>query len=83
MSRLLFCTFALWSLAAIASEPVWPGKAWERVPAAARYGPIDWDPQTNKVTPYADALGLLNPLEKMEQEIALAMRRAQEKEITA
>ncbi len=53
------------------------------LPAPARYGPIDWDPQTNEVTPYADALGLLNPLEKMEQEIALAMRRAQEKEITA
>ena len=34
MSRFLFCTFALWSLATIASEPVWPGKAWERVPAA-------------------------------------------------
>ncbi len=51
--------------------------------APARYGPIDWNPQTNEVTPYADALGPLNPLEQMEQEIALAMRRAQEKEITA
>ena len=51
--------------------------------APARYGPIDWNPQTNEVTPYADALGPLNPLEQMGQEIALAMRRAQEKEITA
>ena len=44
--------------------------------APARYGPIDWNPQTNEVTPYADGLGPLNPMEKMEQEIALAMRRA-------
>ena len=51
--------------------------------APARYGPIDWDPQTNEVTPYADALGPLNPLEQMEQEIALAMCRTQEKEVTA
>ena len=50
--------------------------------APARYGPIDWNPQTNEVAPYTDALGLLNPLEKMEQEIALAMRRAQA-EVTA
>ena len=51
--------------------------------APACYGPIDWNPQTNEVTPYADALGPLNPLENMEQEIALAMSRAQKKEITA
>ena len=52
------------------------------LPAPARYGPIDWNPQTNEVTPYADALGPLNPLDKMEQEIALAMRRVQA-EVTA
>ena len=42
------------------------------VPAC--YGPSDWDPRTNKVTP--DALGPLNPLEKTEEEIAVALRRA-------
>ena len=46
------------------------------LPAPACYGPVDWDSQTNQVTPYADALGPLNPLEQMEQEIALAMHRA-------
>ena len=49
------------------------------VTVPARYGPIDWNPQTNEVASYTDALGLLNPLEQMEQDIALAMRRAQEK----
>jgi len=42
------------------------------VPAC--YGPADWDPQTNKVTP--DALGPLNPFKKTEEEIAVALRRA-------
>ncbi len=46
------------------------------LPAPACYGPIDWDSQTNEVTPYADVLGPLNPLEKMEKEIAAALSRA-------
>ena len=53
------------------------------LPAPARYGPIDWDPQTNEVTPYADALGPLNPSEQMEQEISQAMQRLQASGITA
>lgn len=46
------------------------------LPAPARYGPVDWNPQTNTVTPYFDALGPLNPLEKLEGEITVALRRA-------
>jgi len=44
------------------------------LPVPACYGPADWDPQTNKVTP--DALGPLNPFKKTEEEIAVALRRA-------
>ena len=58
------------------------GNVLSGLPAPARYGPVDWNPKTNQVTPYADKLGPLNPLEQMEQEIALAMCRAQEKETT-
>ena len=46
------------------------------LPAPAQYGPVDWDPATNTVTPYTDALGPLNPLEKMESEITAALERA-------
>ena len=59
------------------------GNVLAGIPEPARYGPIDWNPQTNEVTPYTDALGVLNPLEKIEHEIVLAMDRAQEKEFTA
>ena len=58
------------------------GNVLSGLPAPARYGPVDWNPKTNQVTPYADKLGPLNPLEQMEQEIALAMCRAQKKETT-
>jgi D-alanyl-D-alanine dipeptidase len=46
-------------------------------PSPCRYGPVHWDPQTNRVTPVLDPLTPLNPLPIMEQEIAAAMRRAQ------
>ena len=59
------------------------GHVLSGLPAPARYGPIDWDPQNNEVTPYADALGPLNPLEQMEQEISQAMQRLQASGITA
>ena len=52
------------------------GHVLSGLPAPACYGPVDWDSQTNQVMAYADALGPLNPLEQMEQEIALAMHRA-------
>ncbi len=48
-------------------------------PAPARYGPVDWDPATNRVTPCADPLRPLNPMDVIEQEIAAATRRAREK----
>lgn len=47
------------------------------VSAPARFGAVDWDPQTNRVTPCTDPLTPLNPLPVIEQEIAAAMRRAQ------
>ena len=43
--------------------------------APARYGPVDWDCETNTVEAYSDPLGLLNPLEKMEAEITAALER--------
>ncbi len=45
-------------------------------PAPARYGPVHWDPQTNRVTPYDEPLRPLNPLDAIEQEIAAATQRA-------
>lgn len=44
--------------------------------APCRYGPVNWNPQTNEVTPVADPLALLNPLPVIEKEIATAMLRA-------
>lgn len=42
----------------------------------ARFGPVHWDPKTNRVTPCDDPLRLLNPLPVMQREIAAAMERA-------
>lgn len=41
----------------------------------ARFGPVNWDPQTNKVTPVADPMQPLNPLSAMRTEIAAAIDR--------
>jgi D-alanyl-D-alanine dipeptidase len=43
----------------------------------ARYGPVHWEPQANKVTPYDDPVSPLNPLDVIEQEIVAAMLRAE------
>ncbi len=40
-----------------------------------RYGPVDWDPATNRVTPYADPLGLLTPPEVLDALIRQALGR--------
>ena len=45
-------------------------------PAPCRYGPVNWDPKTNEVTPVADLLTPLNPLPVIEKEIAAAFARA-------
>ncbi|MAE59824.1 MAG: hypothetical protein CMJ49_00550 [Planctomycetaceae bacterium] len=42
---------------------------------APRYGPVDWDPQTNHVTPYENASQPLNPPDVIEREIAAALSR--------
>ncbi|MEQ9406604.1 MAG: M15 family metallopeptidase [Fuerstiella sp.] len=44
-------------------------------PAPARYGPVNWDPDTNTVTSVSDPMSPLNPLNIIEQEIAAAMER--------
>jgi D-alanyl-D-alanine dipeptidase len=46
--------------------------------APARYGPVHWDPQTNKVISYDDPLSPLNPMDVIEIEIAAAMQRTSE-----
>ena len=46
--------------------------------APARFGAVDWDPRTNRVTPCADPLRPLNPLNVIAAEIDAAMRRAGE-----
>jgi hypothetical protein len=38
---------------------------------------VNWDPQTNKVTPVDDPTALLNPLPVIEKGIAAALQRAQ------
>jgi len=45
------------------------------LPAPARYGPVHWDPQTNAVTPYDDALSPLNPVDIIQREIVAATER--------
>lgn len=42
----------------------------------ARYGPVNWNPATNQVTPIDDAMSPLNTLPQLEKEIAAAMHRA-------
>jgi len=46
-------------------------------PAPCRYGPVNWNPVTNEVTPVADPFSPLNPLPVIEREIAAALLRAQ------
>ena len=46
-------------------------------PAPCRFGPVNWNPQTNETTPVENPLELLNPLSVIEQEIAAALKRAQ------
>lgn len=45
-------------------------------PAPCRFGPVNWDPSTNEVTPVPEPLTLLNPLPVIEKEIAAALERA-------
>jgi hypothetical protein len=47
-----------------------------RNPAPARFGPVNWNPLTNEVTPVADPFSPLNPLPVIEQEIHAALERA-------
>ena len=44
--------------------------------APARFGPVHWDPQTNRVTTVDNPHELLNPLPVIEREIAAALERA-------
>jgi D-alanyl-D-alanine dipeptidase len=44
-------------------------------PAPCRFGPVDWDPRTNEVTPVSDPLALLNSLPVIEKEISAALER--------
>ncbi|MCA9133462.1 MAG: hypothetical protein KDA45_09920 [Planctomycetales bacterium] len=52
------------------------GHALLKQPGPARFGPVHWDPQTNRVTAYADALSPLNPLDVIAKEIEAAVQRA-------
>ena len=45
--------------------------------APGRYGPVHWDPQSNRVTPYEAPLEPLNPLDVIQSEIVAAMDRIQ------
>jgi D-alanyl-D-alanine dipeptidase len=44
--------------------------------APARYGAVNWNRETNQVTPVPDPLTPLNPLPVIEKEIAAAVQRA-------
>ena len=59
------------------------GHVFTGQPAPARFGAVDWDPRTNRVTPCTDPLRPLNPLHVIAAEIDAAMRRAQESRVTA
>jgi D-alanyl-D-alanine dipeptidase len=45
-------------------------------PASARFGPVNWDHRTNRVTAVANPLNPLNPMPVIEQEIVAARERA-------
>jgi zinc D-Ala-D-Ala dipeptidase len=45
-------------------------------PEPCRYGPVNWNPRTNEVTPVPDPLTPLNPHPVIQREIAAAMARA-------
>lgn len=47
------------------------------LPLPARYGPVHWDPNSNRVTPYDDPLEPLNPLPRIQSEIEAAVARRQ------
>jgi D-alanyl-D-alanine dipeptidase len=65
----------------------YPGEFWHynkgdslyqiqaRTGQPGRYGPVDWDPATNRVTPYADPLGVLTPLDTLESLIQQSLAR--------
>jgi D-alanyl-D-alanine dipeptidase len=65
----------------------YPGEFWHynkgdslyqiqaRTGQPGRFGPVDWDPATNRVTPYADPLGVLTPLETLESLIQQSLAR--------
>jgi len=65
----------------------YPGEFWHynkgdslyqiqaRTGQPGRYGPVDWDPATNRVTPYADPLGVLTPLETLESLVQQSLAR--------
>lgn len=44
-------------------------------PGPARYGAVNWNPETNEVVPVADPMTPLNPLPRIEEEIEAAMGR--------
>lgn len=44
-------------------------------PGPARFGPVNWNSETNEVTPVPDPTSPLNPLPQIEKEIAAAMQR--------
>ncbi|MES2792100.1 MAG: M15 family metallopeptidase [Planctomycetota bacterium] len=52
------------------------GNILSGVTTPARFGPVHWDPQTNRVTPVENPRNPLNPLPVIEQEIAAALERA-------
>ena len=45
-------------------------------PAPCRYGPVNWNPETNEVTQVEDMMSPLNPLDVIEKEIHAAIARA-------
>jgi len=65
----------------------YPGEFWHynkgdslyqiqaRTGQPGRYGPVDWDPATNRVTPYADPRGVLTSLDVLESLIQQALTR--------
>lgn len=50
-------------------------------PGPAKFGPVHWDPKTNRVTPCDDPLTPLVPLPIFERELLAALDRAQAKAV--
>jgi zinc D-Ala-D-Ala dipeptidase len=55
------------------------GHVLRDIPGPCRFGPVNWDPKTNRVAAVENPMNPLNPLDVIDREIAAATARAEAK----